>query len=513
MSETDLSPISHVISRVTTPSSPKVPSSNNVTKVKLRRKTNDLDGAYDHEISSSASPYYKGLLYQPIVIDDEYISPNHDHHQNHDLNSGHSNSGVPATSGSSPYYRGLTDFSLVIHGGRHLQSHDDYGYGIHDVEAAYECNPYFRGLLTDSSLAMAIRKPDGGGGGASCGHGGVMLPFGFSMNLCLGGKDDILNDITAQMESERQRTLSSLSPPAPIPLTQPSLPLSAPPPSVIPSKGTTSLSTELKVEDGKPMGGGESEETAHEEKAVDIKNNKEEAMNESGLPNEEVIRKKKSLRESVSNISEQTASASSSSSESESSSNKDVPQEIKVEEEEEGSLKEYVWANKYQPKALQQFICHKQIVSQLLTMVKEGSSCDHFIFEGPPGVGKRTMIRALLREVFGNDVVKVTEEYRTVLLKIVEVLKYIGKEERKELPLEFLTKVVEKSKNNLRQAIRSLEATCQNKLYMIHVKLESLMIHKVSPDFVYKYLVSELKSLVDESLRPGLEKLKKEYKH
>ena len=128
---------------------------------------------------------------------------------------------------------------------------------------------------------------------------------------------------------------------------------------------TTALSMELKVEeDGKPLGERESEETT-EEKAVDVENNKElETMNESGLLNEEVIKKKGSLRERVSsnNISEQRESAN----------NKGIPnQQIKEEEEEEeGSLKEYVWADKYQPKALQEFICHKHIVSQLLTMVR-----------------------------------------------------------------------------------------------------------------------------------------------
>lgn len=33
--------------------------------------------------------------------------------------------------------------------------------------------------------------------------------------------------------------------------------------------------------------------------------------------------------------------------------------------------------------------------------------CNHFIFEGPAGVGKRTMIWAMLQEAFGPDKVQV----------------------------------------------------------------------------------------------------------
>lgn len=42
-------------------------------------------------------------------------------------------------------------------------------------------------------------------------------------------------------------------------------------------------------------------------------------------------------------------------------------------------------------------------------MILQANSQDisHFIFEGLPGVGKRTMILALLRETFGADKIKV----------------------------------------------------------------------------------------------------------
>ena len=34
-------------------------------------------------------------------------------------------------------------------------------------------------------------------------------------------------------------------------------------------------------------------------------------------------------------------------------------------------------------------------------------ACGHFIFQGPPGVGKRTMIWAMIREAFGPDCIQV----------------------------------------------------------------------------------------------------------
>lgn len=72
---------------------------------------------------------------------------------------------------------------------------------------------------------------------------------------------------------------------------------------------------------------------------------------------------------------------------------------------------EYKWADTYRPSCLQEFICNKGEAISLLSMIKKWDrkleNCGHFIFEGNPGVGKRTMIWALLREAFGQDKVQV----------------------------------------------------------------------------------------------------------
>lgn len=41
----------------------------------------------------------------------------------------------------------------------------------------------------------------------------------------------------------------------------------------------------------------------------------------------------------------------------------------------------------------------------------QNGACDHVIFEGPPGVGKRTMIWAMLREAYGPDKGQVTLKF------------------------------------------------------------------------------------------------------
>ncbi|XP_062099839.1 replication factor C subunit 3-like [Humulus lupulus] len=80
----------------------------------------------------------------------------------------------------------------------------------------------------------------------------------------------------------------------------------------------------------------------------------------------------------------------------------------------------FVWADKYRPKALEDFICNRNKAIELQLLARTGE-CGHFIFQGPAGVGKRTMIWAMLREAFGPDSIQASEEFKVFNLQGEEV--------------------------------------------------------------------------------------------
>ncbi|XP_040383874.1 replication factor C subunit 3-like isoform X2 [Oryza brachyantha] len=67
---------------------------------------------------------------------------------------------------------------------------------------------------------------------------------------------------------------------------------------------------------------------------------------------------------------------------------------------------EYVWADKYRPNFLKDFICNKDAARELYQQVT-AQECNHIIFEGPPAVGKRSMVSALIRDALAPDGLKV----------------------------------------------------------------------------------------------------------
>ncbi|XP_071931550.1 uncharacterized protein [Coffea arabica] len=340
--------------------------------------------------------------------------------------------------------------------------------------------------------------------------------------------------------------------------------------------------------------------------------------------------------------------------------------------------RKFMWADKYRPFALKDFICNHSKALELQATVKS-ENCSHFIFEGQPGVGKRTMIWAFLREAFGEDrvegeavssinvnikhlskhveinlselrgyekhvIVELIKEkgdkssskalqcnpdncrgtarilfnesnsttsnarqndfpffihtYAAIILykadklpteallyikwllerykgcnklffccsdaskihpltslctlvqllppsteEIIKVLEFIAQQEGITLPHQLAAKIAKSSKNNLRQAIRSFEATWQfnsvlkenqeimigweddiakiarniideqspKQLYNIRGKLQNLIEHNVSPEFIFETLVKELKKNLDEQLQKQIDNLHEKY--
>uniref|UniRef100_A0A0D9XMU3 Replication factor C C-terminal domain-containing protein n=1 Tax=Leersia perrieri TaxID=77586 RepID=A0A0D9XMU3_9ORYZ len=264
----------------------------------------------------------------------------------------------------------------------------------------------------------------------------------------------------------------------------------------------------------------------------------------------------------------------------------------------------YVWADKYRPSLLKDFICNKDAARELYKQVT-AHECSHIIFEGPPAVGKRSMVSALIRDAFAPDGLEIEEQTKRFELKgeivkhidirvkfsdhhvevnladihgyekhvittllnesipspnsvcshancrvivvhdadklssdlqhyigwflgrhlckvvtlkppssdeIIKVLEYIAVQESIELPRDIARRITMSAGNNLRQAIRSFEATWKAKLYVIRGKIRKLIEHNVSPYFIFSHLVAELKRDRDQEFQNSIDELASELK-
>ncbi|KAK4769921.1 hypothetical protein SAY87_030453 [Trapa incisa] len=68
-----------------------------------------------------------------------------------------------------------------------------------------------------------------------------------------------------------------------------------------------------------------------------------------------------------------------------------------------------LWVDKYRPKSLDKMNVHEDIAENLKKLVSE-QDCPHLLFYGPSGSGKKTLIMALLRQMFGSSSEKVKVE-------------------------------------------------------------------------------------------------------
>ncbi|XP_044950777.1 uncharacterized protein LOC123401118 [Hordeum vulgare subsp. vulgare] len=65
------------------------------------------------------------------------------------------------------------------------------------------------------------------------------------------------------------------------------------------------------------------------------------------------------------------------------------------------------WADKYRPRTLSGFTCHREQIQQLKQLVPP-EFCPHIILKGPPGSGKKSLCRAILTEIFGDSSLNVS---------------------------------------------------------------------------------------------------------
>ncbi|KAK7277421.1 hypothetical protein RIF29_18573 [Crotalaria pallida] len=559
----------------------KPPSSKLVVRIHGRNDDDDDDD--DDEYSSSSksfSPYYKGLTDQSLAILDHDPLP-HTHTHPPPSYQHHHHPNLFASSSSSPYYKGLTDYSLVTAAS---WTPDAAAVAVlHNTNSlsSYESSPYYRGLIdyslalhtTNSHLSINIRTPTG-----------PRPDFTLKELMVNDDVDNGLDDIgLIEKGLEPSKVVSG---------SQENEDKTISEEVALMTKGGGGNDVELVIEEEKALRESKVEEnTEKTAKGVhddddddDVRLVIEEKPLRERVPEKSILEEMDLVKEEELedlSVPEQTAATELT----------PKVEKLKDTTAEEGNVNEYKWAKKYQPKTLAEFICNRDKALGLKELVKEGCGCNHFIFEGPPSVGKRSMIRAMLREVFGADRVQIIEECKEFKLKgemvdnlqvrikkslhhvevnlsetkgyekhvIVDLFKETyGKIINNSLPCSpencqekegirlsrgIVKKIISRSKNNLRQALRSLEATCRNKdalkdddliltgwehdisniakniieeqsprqLYVIRRKLQSLMIHDVSPDFIYKSLVTKLMSLVDESLRLGVAKLDNEY--
>ena len=68
-----------------------------------------------------------------------------------------------------------------------------------------------------------------------------------------------------------------------------------------------------------------------------------------------------------------------------------------------------LWVDKHRPKTLDKLVVHSDLGKKLKSLVNEGS-CPHLLFYGPPGAGKKTLLLATLREIYGAGVEKLKVE-------------------------------------------------------------------------------------------------------
>lgn len=81
---------------------------------------------------------------------------------------------------------------------------------------------------------------------------------------------------------------------------------------------------------------------------------------------------------------------------------------------------ERLWMDKYQPKRIEE-LNYNQNITDIIKAISQKEDFPHLIFYGPDGAGKKTRIRSLLAQLYGQGVHKIHNEVREVKVNTVNV--------------------------------------------------------------------------------------------
>ena len=76
-----------------------------------------------------------------------------------------------------------------------------------------------------------------------------------------------------------------------------------------------------------------------------------------------------------------------------------------------------LWVDKYRPHALDECVAINQSHANHLKLLVQQGDCPHLFFYGPSGAGKKTLVLALLREIYGPGAEKIKLENKTWKIK------------------------------------------------------------------------------------------------
>jgi len=76
-----------------------------------------------------------------------------------------------------------------------------------------------------------------------------------------------------------------------------------------------------------------------------------------------------------------------------------------------------LWVDKYRPHALDECVAINASHAQHLKLLVQQGDCPHLFFYGPSGAGKKTLVLALLREIYGAGAEKIKLENKTWKIK------------------------------------------------------------------------------------------------